>query len=105
MSVAMALFELLQLFLIFLDHPRIEYLWHVPIRPPINQKGISSYSPACCSRCLACCSASANGIAPSGQSSGTADFDDCFTHRAADVIDTRVHYLIGGQGKSRTSAP
>src|SRR3954469_21852831 len=40
MSVAMALFELLQLFLIFLDHPRIEYLWHVPIMPPINQKGI-----------------------------------------------------------------
>src|SRR3954468_8165203 len=42
MSVAMALFELLQLFLIFLDHPRIEYLWHVPIMPPINQKGIIS---------------------------------------------------------------
>src|SRR3954447_3403783 len=41
MSVAMALFELLQLFLIFLDHPRIEYLWHVPIMPPINQKGMT----------------------------------------------------------------
>src|SRR3954471_2486491 len=46
MSVAMALFELLQLFLIFLDHPRIEYLWHVPIMPPINQKGISSSEDA-----------------------------------------------------------
>src|SRR4051812_27217750 len=45
MSVAMALFELLQLFLIFLDHPRIEYLWHVPIMPPINRKGITGVEP------------------------------------------------------------
>src|SRR3954463_14264831 len=73
MSVAMALFELLQLFLIFLDHPRIEYLWHVPIMPPINQKGII----ACCVEILAgsfsaarCLAANVDGGASLGISLG-----------------------------------
>jgi hypothetical protein len=36
----MVLFELLQLFLIFLDYLRIKYLWHVLIMPLTNQNGI-----------------------------------------------------------------
>ena len=37
----MVLFELLQLFLIFLDYLRIKYLWHVLIMPLTNRNGIS----------------------------------------------------------------
>jgi hypothetical protein len=37
----MVLFELLQLFLIFLDYLRIKYLWHVLIMPLTNRNGIT----------------------------------------------------------------
>jgi hypothetical protein len=42
MSVAMTLFELLQLTRIFLDHLLIEYFRHTPIMSPIKRTGITS---------------------------------------------------------------
>jgi hypothetical protein len=40
-GVAMLLFKLLQLLLVFLDYSWVVYLWHVLIMPLINRNGIT----------------------------------------------------------------